>query len=119
MRKTSAVVLLGAACGVALTVMTRASEKWDPARAATYLDARQEAWFAWPRAASPDGPCISCHTGMPYLLARPALRKLLHESTPTMYEKGLLSRLQSHAGAEPAGAPPGNGTIFTAGFVAH
>jgi hypothetical protein len=89
MRKTSAVILLGVACGLALTVMTQASEKWDPALAATYIDARQEAWFAWPRAASPNGPCISCHAGVPYLLARPALRKLLHESTPTMYETGL------------------------------
>jgi hypothetical protein len=33
--------------------MTRAGEKWNPALAATYLDARQEAGFAWPRAAPP------------------------------------------------------------------
>jgi hypothetical protein len=44
---------------------------------------------------------------MPYLLARPALRKLLHESTPTMYETGLLNRLHSQAGAAPAGALQG------------
>ncbi len=56
---------------------------WNPRLAAKYLDDRQRDWFAWPQAKSPDGPCVSCHTGMPYLLARPALRRLLKE-TPRM-----------------------------------
>ena len=44
--------------------------------AAQYLDARQQAWFEWkPAIASGRGPCLSCHTGMTYLLARPALRE--------------------------------------------
>src|SRR6266700_3789503 len=102
MRKLcAAALLLAATSSRSVTTTARDSQDWNPALAAAYLDARQEAWFAWPRAQSPDGPCISCHTGMPYLLARPALRKLLHENTPTMYEQGLLHRLDSRAGKEP------------------
>ena len=52
---------------------------WSPRLAAEYLEGRQKEWFAWPAAKAPGGPCISCHTGMTYLLARPALRKALGE----------------------------------------
>ena len=114
----SPVVLLWvAACVLAITTSTRGDEKWDPALAAKYLDGRQEAWLAWKPAQSPDGPCISCHTGMPYLLARPALRRVLKEATPTKYETGLIARLESKAGAKPAAALQGVETIFAAMFV--
>ena len=105
------------ATGVTLAVTLSAGDGWDPARAATYLDARQQKWFAWPRAASPDGPCVSCHTGMPYLLARPALRKVLHEPLPTMYETGLRHRLDARAGAEPVDGLQRTNTIFETLFV--
>jgi len=39
------------------------SADWSPKLAAQCLGARQKEWFAWPQAASPDGPCVSCHTG--------------------------------------------------------
>jgi squalene-hopene/tetraprenyl-beta-curcumene cyclase len=67
---------------------------WKPRRAAEYLDAREKDWFAWPAAESAGGTCVSCHTGMTYLLARPALRKLLGEAQPTPYETGLLAGLK-------------------------
>jgi squalene-hopene/tetraprenyl-beta-curcumene cyclase len=51
---------------------------------------------------------------MPYLIARPALRRLLKETQPTMYETGLLDRLRSNAGAKPAGALQSVETIFAA-----
>ena len=102
---------------VSFTGAARSATEWNPKLAADYLDARQKEWFAWPRAATPDGPCVSCHTGMPYLLARPALRRVLKESAPTMYETGLLHRLDSHAGAEPAGALQSTTAIFAAMFV--
>lgn len=90
---------------------------WNPKLAAEYLDGRQQEWFAWPRAASANGPCVSCHTGMPYLLARPALRRVLGEPKPTKYETGLLDRLRVQAGAEPPGALQGIETIFAALFL--
>ncbi|HUI56724.1 MAG TPA: prenyltransferase/squalene oxidase repeat-containing protein [Bryobacteraceae bacterium] len=68
---------------------------WDPGLAANYLDARQKAWFEWPRAKATGGPCISCHTNAPYLLARPVLRRVLGESQPTAYETGLLNALRA------------------------
>ncbi len=68
---------------------------WNPQAAAVYLDSRQREWFAWPPANSQGTPCLSCHTGLTYLLARPALRRALSESGPTEYETGLLNALRS------------------------
>ena len=70
-------------------------EDWSPRLAAQYLDERQKEWFAWPQAAAPGGPCVSCHTGVTYLLARPSLRRALGESDPTPYEKGLMAALRA------------------------
>lgn len=106
-------------CLVALALSASAlAADWSPQRAAEYLDGRQKEWFAWPRAASPDGPCVSCHTGLPYLLARPALRRALGEKQPTQYETGLLNRLRAKAGVESPGALQGVETVFAALFLA-
>jgi hypothetical protein len=100
-----------------IVVVRGASEDWDPARAAKYLDSRQQEWFVWRQAQSADGPCVSCHTGMPYLLARPALRALLKENAPTIYETGLRARLAAHAGDKPKGALQSVETIMAAMFI--
>jgi squalene-hopene/tetraprenyl-beta-curcumene cyclase len=71
---------------------------WSPKLAAQYLDSRQKEWFAWPAAKIYGGPCISCHTGATYLLARPALRRVLGEAEPTAYETGLKDALLARAG---------------------
>jgi squalene-hopene/tetraprenyl-beta-curcumene cyclase len=75
---------------------------WSPRLAADYLDARQKEWFAWPAAKAVGGPCLSCHTGVTYLLARPALRRSLGENEPTPYETGLADALRARLD----GAPP-------------
>ena len=50
-------------------------QDWDAAAAAAYLDDRQAWWMEWPRAARDHGTsCVSCHTTVPYALARTALR---------------------------------------------
>jgi len=95
------IVLLAAAAAAPL------SADWNPALAARYLDARQKEWFAWKTAQSADGPCVSCHTGMTYLLARPVLRRALHETEPTAFEVGLLDRLRTKMGK------PAEGTLGT------
>jgi|SRR5579871_278662 len=69
--------------------------EWNPKKAAAFLDARQQAWVTWPRANQSGVPCVSCHTGMPYLLARPALRRTLGEKVPTLYEDVLLDGLRA------------------------
>ncbi len=72
---------------------------WNPHLAADYLDAREKAWFGWYNANKVDkGPCISCHTGIPYLLVRPALRRALGETGATSWEQGLMGGMRARAG---------------------
>src|SRR6266849_3380322 len=68
---------------------------WSPKHAADYLDLRQAEWLKFPPAMSSGKPCLSCHTGLTYLFARPALRRALGESGQTEYEKTLLDSLRS------------------------
>jgi len=68
---------------------------WNPRLAAQYLDSREKAWFAWPQAMKSGVPCVSCHTSVPYLLARPRLRQALGESGRTPYETGLVEGVRS------------------------
>jgi squalene-hopene/tetraprenyl-beta-curcumene cyclase len=67
---------------------------WNPQLAANHLDGRQKEWFAWPRANTAVGVCVSCHTGLPYMLARPALRTVLKEAGPSSYETSLLNAVK-------------------------
>ncbi len=69
---------------------------WSPRLAADYLDGREKAWFEWRNAIQyAGGPCISCHTGIPYLMARPRLRQTLHETQPTSWEQGLIGGVRA------------------------
>ncbi|MCC6394035.1 MAG: hypothetical protein IT167_25785 [Bryobacterales bacterium] len=70
-------------------------QEWNKQLAAKYLDQRQEDWFAWKPSTAVGGPCLSCHTGLTYLLARPALRRALNETAAGPYEKGLLAGLKT------------------------
>jgi squalene-hopene/tetraprenyl-beta-curcumene cyclase len=70
---------------------------WNPRLAADYLDARQKAWFEWPRAKKAEGACLSCHTNMTYMLVRPGLRRALGETQPTAYEQGFSRSLRAQA----------------------
>lgn len=64
------------------------SETWNPKAAAAYLDQREQWWMSWENAKREhDTFCISCHTVLPYALARPALHKALGESGPTENER--------------------------------
>jgi len=103
---------------IAAAALPAFSQDWSPRLSADYLDSRQKEWFAWPAAKKPGGPCVSCHTGMPYLLVRPALRRVLGESQPTQYEKGLLAGLQARAGNQEPSNLQGVEAIFSALFLA-
>src|SRR5436190_22228327 len=98
---------------------TAVAADWNPRLAAQYLDTRQREWFEWPTANANAKPCISCHTGMTYLLARPALRRALHEASPTTYETGLLASLRTRVDKREPPAGPGLGveTVFAARFL--
>ncbi|MEO8594977.1 MAG: hypothetical protein ABI759_16780 [Candidatus Solibacter sp.] len=102
-----------------LPVLPVVAADWNPRLAAQYLDARQKEWFEWPTANANAKPCVSCHTGMTYLLARPALRRALGEDAPTTYETGLLASLRSRVEKrEPPAAPAlGVETVLAARFL--
>jgi hypothetical protein len=57
-----------------LMASVSAAESWDRDAAARYLDQRAELWTSRARERQKlPTACISCHTGMPYLLSRMAL----------------------------------------------
>ena len=67
---------------------------WDPKAAAAYLDERATWWTTFPNAARDSGTyCMSCHTTLPYALARPQLRGLLNERAPSATEEKILGNL--------------------------
>jgi squalene-hopene/tetraprenyl-beta-curcumene cyclase len=69
---------------------------WNAQLAERYMDSRQQVWDAWPMALHSGVACVSCHTGLPYLVARPALRQVLGEKTgPTLYEGVLVASMRA------------------------
>ncbi len=71
------------------------SAEWDRSAAADYLDGRQTWWETWPVAERDhDTSCVSCHTTLPYALARPTLRPALGETGPTVPEVHLLEDIE-------------------------
>src|SRR5437899_9389840 len=98
---------------IAVIILAAVPCYWSPRLAAEYLDSRQKEWFAWPAAKSTGGPCVSCHTGLTYLLARPRLRRALGESEPTSYERGLLDGLRARVEKKsPSELSPGAKEVF-------
>jgi hypothetical protein len=101
-----------AAVGVALihvgTAAIGAADGWDPASAARYLDARMDAWWAHGKTLrTGDGQtvCVSCHTAVPYALARPALRAVLDDRTPAAHEVKLLDYVRRRVTSTAADQP--------------
>ncbi len=69
---------------------------WDRPAAAKYLDDRIDLWLARAtqlRVGEGKVTCVSCHTVVPYLLARPALRKATRITEPTSQEARLLGNV--------------------------
>jgi squalene-hopene/tetraprenyl-beta-curcumene cyclase len=77
MRPNSRLWWLAPALGFGATLTAcsdQAHASWDAQRAASYLDAREAWWAGWKPTARDQGTfCVSCHTALPYALARPAL----------------------------------------------
>jgi squalene-hopene/tetraprenyl-beta-curcumene cyclase len=72
---------------------------WKPAQAGKYLDEREKAWFEYSPARRGEGmtqsTCVSCHSVLPYALARPALRTLVAGDVVTEFEKKLLAQTKN------------------------
>jgi squalene-hopene/tetraprenyl-beta-curcumene cyclase len=68
------------------------SSTWDPRAAAAYLDQREDWWVRWRGSARDhDTFCISCHTVLPFALARPRLDAAVHAGGPGAAESRLTS----------------------------
>jgi hypothetical protein len=73
---------------------SKALNPWDPKAAAVYLDQREVIWMQWAGAARNHGTfCVACHTAVPYVLARPALRNTLAEDGLSVSERKLLNNV--------------------------
>src|SRR5581483_9505183 len=67
---------------------------WSPQAAANYLDQRANEWQNWSNAARGQGTvCISCHTALPLVLARPALERRLNETSAGRSEEAWLANV--------------------------
>ncbi|HUQ87074.1 MAG TPA: hypothetical protein VM096_05915 [Vicinamibacterales bacterium] len=78
---------------ITASVVARADDalSWNRAAAGAYLDGRQAWWLTWPTAArDQQTSCVSCHTALPYALARPSLRASLSETAPSTTERKML-----------------------------
>jgi len=92
------VILAAVAIGSTLEAGPTGVPGWDAPAAAKYLDGRAEWWTTWPNAARDRGTyCMSCHTTLPYALARPALRGPLGEAAPSAAEAKILGNLLTRA----------------------
>jgi squalene-hopene/tetraprenyl-beta-curcumene cyclase len=87
-------ILLAFSVLCALQAQTGDTKSWDRKAAAAYLDGRMNWWSTWPSATRDHETfCISCHTTLPYALARPALRGALAEHGPSADEQTFLDNL--------------------------
>ncbi len=85
-------LLGGCLAGAAVwrTTPVRAAGGWDRAAAARYLDGREVWWQQWSPAQKERGTvCISCHTTVPYALARPGLGRGLEERGMSAPERAM------------------------------
>jgi len=98
MRKVTAAIATASACliGVALssTLTAADAQPWNRKAAAAALDERQTWWASFPAAQRDHGTfCVSCHTTLPYALARPRLRASLGEGQASSTEAALVENV--------------------------
>jgi squalene-hopene/tetraprenyl-beta-curcumene cyclase len=81
---------------------------WDQVASARYLDERMELWFTKAkklRTGTGETMCVSCHTTVPYVLARPALRRAMHVTAATPHELRIVQevtrRVESYDAQQP------------------
>ncbi len=89
---------------------------WSAPAAARYLDQREATWEHWPVAARDHGTfCISCHTALPYALARPRLSRTLGEVDPPAPELSLLTDVRERVALGAAAQPYYSDRTYGAG----
>lgn len=100
--KTLLLVVTGAAClAGALPLRAVEEPRWDRDAAARYLDRRMDAWWENAKTLKTDGGdtrCLSCHTALPYVWARPALRRSLNAEQSTPHEQRVIEQVSRRLG---------------------
>ena len=87
-----ALFLAGMACAASRISAKDDAPAWDRASAARYLDAREQWWLTWPKSQRDHGTaCISCHTAVPYAMARPSMRDTKAGDSLSPQEQVMLS----------------------------
>jgi squalene-hopene/tetraprenyl-beta-curcumene cyclase len=101
-------VVAGLVVALALTIQARHEagppDLWDREAAAQYLDERMDVWWqrAKPLKTGPgDVRCLSCHTALPYVLARPLLRRAMGVTAATVHETRILETARQRARYSP------------------
>jgi len=90
----SSLLLAGAVAATPIHAEADPSAGWNRKAAAAYLDQRATWWASWPNAQRDHGTfCVSCHTALPYALARPSLRQPLGETGASAPETALLANI--------------------------
>jgi squalene-hopene/tetraprenyl-beta-curcumene cyclase len=93
-------VCLVAAVGSGVTATPESAPAWNARAAAAYLDQRADWWVKWPTAARDHGTsCVSCHTALPYMLARGSLRRSFGETSPAPAEQAILANVEKRTTA--------------------
>jgi squalene-hopene/tetraprenyl-beta-curcumene cyclase len=99
----AAALLLAAGCSAPAA---KGAQTWRPDAAAAYLDHRADWWMSWRRAARDHGTfCVSCHTVLPYALARPAIRLQRGEQQPSAPEQRILDNVRARVRGWSEGGP--------------
>src|SRR5215471_8849784 len=101
MKRSPAVKIIGVLAVLAIGVVMAAAQEHtsttsvpDVRTATAYLDSRLDWWLHWPNAARDhDTACVSCHTALPYALARPAIRQNLGDRELANPERLLLANV--------------------------
>src|SRR5262249_19105027 len=99
-RSRSLVSLVPGLLAIGYSAATHGGEnnpkEWCPGKAIQFLDRRGEDWFNFAGAHRGQGAsattCVSCHSLLPFALARPVVRRLLHEKEPTKLEAKILEQ---------------------------
>jgi len=85
-------IALGADGAGSSTPQPGSKPGWNAQAAARYLDQREIWWQAWKNSQRDhETVCVSCHTVLPYALARPTLRRVLGEKSASEQEQAMIA----------------------------
>ena len=100
----AAIIQLTGALALLMTGCSRSSSglEWSPPAAAGYLDHRAKVWMHSRMASRDHGTaCLSCHTTLPYALARGELGRVMNERMPSDPQRELFEMVKKRVALWP------------------